>query len=105
MNDKVIVLPNADEIIKRLNTVMNDEFGNRLYRIIAQKAGEEKVAAGVVMMFTLGIYDACQGYPPMMQGLMFNFIPMWIDVLIDDKEVAEAAKAFHQEAVEASRKK
>ena len=105
MNDKVIVLPNADEIIKRLNKVIDDELSNRLYKIIAKKAGEEKVAAGVVMMFTLGIYDACQGYPPMMQSLMFNFIPMWIDVLIDDKEVAEAAKAFHQEAVDASRKK
>lgn len=105
MNNKVIVLPKADEIIKRLNTVMDDELGNRLYKIIAERAGEEKVAAGVVMIFTLGIYDACQGYPPMMQGLMFNFVPMWIDVLIDDKEVAEAAKAFYQEAVNASRNK
>lgn len=105
MNDKVIVLPKADEIIKRLNTVMDDEFGNRLYKIIAERAGEEKVAAGVVMMFTLGIYDACQGYPPMMQGLMSRFIPRWIDVLIDDKEVAKAAKDFYQEAVDASSKK
>lgn len=104
MDKKVIVLPQAEEMIKRLTTVCDDDLAQRLYRNVAQRAGEEKVAGGVVMMFTLGIYDVCQGYPPFMQGLMHGFVPMWIDALIDDKDVANEAKAFHEEVADAARK-
>lgn len=102
---KVIVLPDAEEIVKRLAKVYDDELAQRLYAKVAQRAGEEKVAEGVVMIFTLSIYDVCQGYPPMIQSLMFNFVPMWIDALLDDKEVAEAAKAFLKKTTDEARQK
>ncbi|MCQ3944717.1 MAG: hypothetical protein DPW11_02995 [bacterium] len=98
MNDKVITLPSADEMIARLMKVQDDELAQSLYRNVAQRAGEEKVAAGIIMMFSLGIYDVCQGYPPMMQNLLSYNIPAWVDALVDDKEVADAAKAFWKEA-------
>lgn len=102
MNDKVITLPNEEDIIARLTKVQDDELAQKLYKNIAQRAGEEKVAAGIIMIFTLGIYDVCQGYPPMIQGLLLRRIPQWVDALVDDKEVAEAAKAFYKEATSKS---
>lgn len=62
------------------------------------------MAQGVVMMFSLKIHDFVKsGYPESMTGILHMWVPAWIDALIDDKEVAEEAKQFHQEAVEASR--
>lgn len=96
---KKIVLPSAEEIVRRLVAVYDDEMTRRLYYKVAQRAGEEKVAEGVVRLFTLSIYEVCQGCPQMTRTLMFNFAPKWIDALVDDKEVAKAAKAFLEKAL------
>jgi len=65
MLDKVVILPSAEEIVKRLSSVYNDAYmKERFYPLIAQETGRELVASGVVMMFTLKIHDFVNsGYP------------------------------------------
>jgi hypothetical protein len=106
--DNVVILPNAEEIMNRLKKVnmgANDYMMERFYPLIAQEAGRELVAQGVVMMLTLKIYDFMQsGYPPSMEGILHMYVPQLIDALVDDKEVAQEAKSFHKEAMNATRK-
>jgi len=105
MNEKTIVLPDRKEMLKRLVAVSDEShFQERFYPILAQSAGRELVASGVVMMLTLAIHDYTKGMPPMMAGLVHMYVPQFIDALVDDKEVAEQAKVFHKEAMDAVRK-
>ena len=105
LNNKVVTLPSAEEIISRLRKVNDDDYmTERFYSKIAQEAGRELVAPGIVLMFTLKIHDFVEsGYPEVMASLLHMYVPHYIDALVDDPEVAEAAKAFHQEAVSATK--
>lgn len=106
--DKVVTLPSAEEIMNRLKKVemgANDYMAERFYPLIAQEAGRELVAQGVVMMLTLKIHDfMSSGYPPIMTGILHMYVPQLIDALVDDKDVAEEAKRFHQKVMDATRK-
>jgi len=106
--DKVVTLPSAEEIMSRLKKVdmgAKEYMEERFFPLICQEAGRELVAQDVVMMFTLKIYDFMQsGYPPVMTGILHMYVPQLIDALVDDKEVAEEAKRFHQEAMDTTRK-
>lgn len=104
--DKVVTLPGAQEIIERLKKVSDDPYmAEKFYPMIAEEARRELVAQGIVMMLTLKIYDfVASGYPEVMANLLHMYVPRYIDALVDDKEVAEAAKRFHQEAIDATRK-
>lgn len=100
MNDqskRVVTLPeDPQDIIRRLSTV-NDEFTlvSRLYPRIAESARRELAPGGIVNMFLLAVYDYMQeGYPPTIRARLYMSIPHWIDALIDDREVAEAAKQW-----------
>ena len=108
MTDKVFTLPDVQEIMKRLQSLdmgANEYMAERFYPLIAQEAGRELVAQGIVMMLTLKIYDfTASGYPPVMSNILHMYVPQFIDALVDDKEVAEEAKRFHQEAMDATRK-
>jgi len=97
--DKTINLPSdPQEIIRRLSSVNDEEtLVSRFYPLIANDAGRQLVAEGLVIMFQLASYDFCQGHPPMISTLIQMQIPQWIDALIDDKEVVEAAKQFMEE--------
>lgn len=100
--DKVVKLPNREEMLKRLLKVSDEShFQERFYPILLQSAERELVAQGVVMMLTLAIHDYVQGMPPMMAGIVHMYVPQFIDALVDDKQVAEEAKAFHKEATNA----
>jgi hypothetical protein len=100
MSDKAIVLPDRAEMLRRLVAVRdNSHYQERFYPILLKDAGQRRVAAGVVMMFTLAIHDYTQGMPPMVANLVHMDVPEFIDALVDDKEVAEAAKAFLKEAL------
>lgn len=102
-----VTLPkDPQEIVQRLKT-RNDEntLVEKLYPIIANSAGRELVAPGIVIMFMLAIHDFMQnGYPPVIERVLILNIPSWIDALIDDKEVAETAKQWLNEAVDSTKK-
>ena len=103
MPDKVVTLPKAGEIIDRLKTVDDDAYmAEKFYTMVANEAGRELVAQGVVLMFTLKIHDfvASGDYPPVIGTLLHLNVARYIDALVDDKEVAEEAKRFHQEAMD-----
>lgn len=106
MSDKIITLPNAQEIVSRLTKAYDDAYmAERFYPLIAQEAGRELVAEGVVMMLALKIHDfVASGYPPVMTGILHMYVPQFIDALVDDKDVAETAKTFHKEAMDSTRK-
>lgn len=104
---KTVVLPSADEMLKRIKAIHDDDYMiERFYKPhLLPKAGRELVAEGVVLMLTLAIHDfASSGYPAMIVGILHGYVPLWIDALVDDKDVAEAAKALHQEAIDATKK-
>lgn len=100
--EQTATLPtNREEIIHRLRTVNDDgDMVARLYPGIASYAGQELLPQGIVLMLELAAQDYGQQYPPPMGAIVRLFIPRWIDALIDDKEVAEAAKQFLNEIEE-----
>ncbi|HRY22324.1 MAG TPA: hypothetical protein P5311_00975 [Candidatus Dojkabacteria bacterium] len=98
MNDKVITLPDADDMLHRLIEVDDiNHLQERFYPLLLRNAGEEKVATGVVMMITLAIHDYSEGMPPMIQGLMSMNMENYLKALIDDEEVLQEAIEFFQE--------
>jgi hypothetical protein len=101
-----IVLPEAEEIMRRLKTVNDDAYmASTFYPLIAQAAGHELIAEGVVMMLTFKIHDyVSAGYPPLIGNLLHAVVPRYIDALVDNKEIAEKAKRFHQEAIDEVKK-
>lgn len=102
MKEKVITLPAREEMLDRLKKVSdNSHMQERFYPILLKHAGEEKVAQGVVMMLALAIHDYVEGMPPMMSNLMYMQAPQFIEALVDDKEVAQQAKTFLEEALSA----
>jgi len=105
MNEKVITLPNRDEMLERLLKVSNDSHKQQnFYPILLKKAGQELVAQGVVLMLALAIHDYVEGMPPVMVNLMYMEAPDLIDALVIDAETAEEAKSFLQEAISATKK-
>lgn len=103
---KVVTLPSEEEIMARLKEVDMGAKGymaERFYPLIAQEGDRELVAGGVVMMLTLKIHDfVASGYPPNTAGILHLYVPALIDALVDDQEIAEEAKQFHQEAMDAT---
>ena len=104
MSEKVITLPNRDEMLKRLLKVSdNSHMQERFYPILLKQAGQERVARGIVMMLALAIHDHVEGMPPVMANLMYMQAPDFIDALVSDAETAKAAKSFLQEALSATK--
>lgn len=105
MNDKVITLPNHEEMLGRLLKISDEtHLKEGLYPILLESAGQTRVAGGVVITLALAIHDYTEGLPPAMANLLYKQVPDFIDALIDDKEVAEQAKKFFQEAITAAKK-
>jgi len=108
MNEKVVKLPNHEQIMESLIAIGEDSYmAERFYPSIAQEANRELVGSGVVLMLTLKIEDFMTqgGYPPVMRGIMFMRMPDYIDALVKDPEVNADAKAFYQECREEMKKK
>jgi len=102
MNDKVITLPNHEEMLQRLLKVDgNPHLQERFYPILLKSAGQERVAQSVVLMLALAIHDYVKGMPSVMTDLMYMQAPQFIDALVDNPEVAEQTKTFLQEALSA----
>lgn len=104
MSEKVIILPNRDEMLARLLKV-NDgsHLQERFYPTLLEQAGQERVAQGVVMMLVFAIHDYVEGLPPAMAGLMYKQAPDFIDALVNDPEIAKEAKDSLQEALSATK--
>ena len=93
MKEKVITLPDKDDMLKRLVMVDNDpHLVERFYPILLKNAGQKRVAQGITMMMILAIHDYADGMPPLTSALMVMYAPKYIDALVDDVDVAQEAK-------------
>lgn len=104
MSDKVIELNYSQkEIVRRLSTVLDgDERAQKFYEDVSINLLGKLTAAGIAMIFAMGIYKEYADYSPMIVNLTYKLVPLWIDALDMDLEVADAAKALFNKAVKAS---
>jgi hypothetical protein len=101
--DKVIILPNQEEMFERLMAVDDNPHTVReFYPKLLKYAGQRKVAAGIVMMAELALFDYTKGMPDFMFSVMNMRMPEYIDALTDNKEVATEAKKILKEALVAT---
>lgn len=104
MEERVITLPDQDEMLKRLLKVNdNSHLQEWFYPILLKQAGQECVSQDIVMMLALAIHDYTEGMPPAMANLMYRQVPKFIDALVSDEEIAQEAKSFLQKALSASK--
>lgn len=101
-HQKTVTFPGTEEIEQRLEAAHDDEhFIRDLYPIIAKKlAGVRRNGPGVVTTLALAIHDYGKDYPPMMSALAMQAVSIFIDALVDDKEVVQEAKDFFKEAMQ-----
>ena len=99
-SEKVITLPNREEMLARLIKVSdNSHLQDRFYPILLEAAGQERVPQGIVMMLAFAIHDYTEGMLPMMTNVMYMQAPGFIDALVSDPEAAKEAKNHLQKAL------
>lgn len=100
MKERLITLPNREEMLERLKKVNDvDHTRQKFFPVLLKEAGRELLPQGVVMMLAIAIHNYTEGMPSMMSSLMYMSAPMYIDALVSDPEAAEEAKAFLNEAL------
>ncbi len=101
-DEKVIVLPEAADMLRRLREVYDDpEIERNFYPRLVQYASDEVCIPGTIarmFMWSIVQYVWYNDYPDVMIGLLNTLVPAWIDAVVDDREFAEEAKAVHKEA-------
>ncbi len=100
-NKKLYTLPSESEIMHRLQSVGSDY--EDLFPMIAGHAGEQWDASRICHEFFLAI--EALAYGRVMPGVRIykTHVPRWVDALVDDREVAEAAKEILKKPPYASR--
>jgi len=100
---KVITLPNAQEVLRRLTQAYGEKkLAQEFYPMVAQEIGDRELfGEGVLMALVQSIETYTQGYPAMIKGLLYGYIPMWLDALIDDQEARQGAKELFDRTNEA----
>lgn len=92
-------LPQKDEMLQRLLAVdSSNHLQQSFYPILLKEAGQSKVAAGVVLLLQLAIYDYSENLPPIMGVLMEMKMNDFIDALVRDEDFAKETKAFFLES-------
>jgi hypothetical protein len=88
--DTIITLPDRDDMLARLTSVMDDPHMTRgLYPKLLEQAGTQKTPRGVALMWALAVHDYTTGMPPVVQMTTSMLAPAFVRALIDD----EAARA------------
>lgn len=86
MNDNLITLPDADEMMRRLRTVMNENHAvANLYPRITKYAGEQRTPIGVNLMVTLAVYDYSDGLPKTVAAGLEVMIPDFVQALTSER--------------------
>lgn len=97
--EKVITLPDADDLAKRLRSIVTSEHeAERFHPILLRHAGCELVAAGVMLMLATAVNEYCKGMQSQMEPLMLKLVEaVYVDVIIDDPDVREETKGLLRE--------
>lgn len=97
MTESTYKLPNKEEFIRRMKTVLDTPKVNQLYNDLADiQKEQEKYPAGIVIMLQLFIYD---NFPNAASTVELFHLENWIDALVDNPQIASDAKAFYREAL------
>ena len=95
MSGKRITFPDAGEMLNRLLRISQEiHYREGLYPKIIESAGKDVDAQGIVEAITLAINDYAGEKPDDIADLVYARVPEFIDALVDDKELAAAAKEF-----------
>jgi hypothetical protein len=97
MSEKVITLPNHEDMLQRLCAMdYISQLHERFCSLLLEHAGEERSAQGVVDLLFQSIYNCTKDMPWMWQTsrLLLNRAHAYVDALVDDPEVAQAAKSI-----------
>jgi len=98
VDDKIIVLPNKEKMFKRLLKVSDDDsLQKRFYPLLLQLAGSELVVESFVTMLRFIIDDYTKNLSLRAYSLLYGQADHFIDVLVDDAEMAQQAKDFFHE--------
>lgn len=99
MSSKVFVLPSKEEMLVGLLKIDDDQHvQSKFYPLLTKRAGEQKVASGLVLVIQLAIRDYTEGMPAMMGVVMNMRMSEYIDALCPDEEIAAEAKAIFEQA-------
>jgi hypothetical protein len=86
MNDTIITLPNADEMMRRLRSVMDETHAvANLYPNITKHAGEQKTPEGINLMVMLAVYDYADGLPTVVIAGLEVIIPDLVQALTSER--------------------
>jgi hypothetical protein len=97
MTATTLVLPDRDDMLRRLNSVLDDPHAEAgLYPRLLKHAGQQKQPEGVVVMFMLAIADYTEGLPPAVAVTLDIALPRFIGALIDDEGLRQEALTFLQ---------
>jgi hypothetical protein len=89
---KIVVLPERDEMLRRLRSVLNvDHVNGGLYPLLLEYAGRAHEGSGVVMMLVLAISDYTKGLPPQVSSLLLTRLRAYVTALIDNEEARSEA--------------
>ena len=89
---KTTTLPEREEMMRRLKSVMDDSDAvENFYPLILKAAGSELVGMGVVMMLQMAIADFTADQTPFMALVLQSSVDAYITALVDDEEVRNDA--------------
>jgi len=100
MLEKRIILPDKDIMLERLLGVCDhDSLKKKFYPKLLESAGQEMPAMLIALMFTFAL-DTLKSMPLMVVQLVSQFVNEFVDVLVDNDEVAEETKKLIHETVD-----
>ena len=96
MTEAITTLPSANEILQRLAAVDDNPYTTKyLHPLIAVEGGKKLAGTGVVIMLVNKLHDLTGAdCPQAVTQQVFQILPSYIDVLIDQQNVVDEAKRF-----------
>lgn len=93
MGEKVVRLPDSDEMLRRLVAVMDEPHARqKFYPKLLRSAGEELYPEGVVNILMGAIYEYTLGFPPSFEATVYMRFDEYLGALIPDAEAAQEAR-------------
>lgn len=92
--DKWIVLPEREEMLTRLRSVIDEPHTESgFYSLLLKYAGARKTGTGVSLILLLAVADYTEDQPPVIAVTIGLALPRFVAALVDDEEVAAQALA------------
>lgn len=95
MQNTLVRFPNEQEMLRRLIGVRNiDHLKEHFYPKLAVQAGDELEASGIAILFITAHTEYVENAPQWLVREMHVLLPLFVDSIIDDREIAEEAKKW-----------